>query len=65
MTKIIDYTKQKPNNKDIVICPKCGHAGQWRHYPGESHDLIAHKKELRGIFWEITDSCTIKREVEQ
>ena len=59
--EVVDFSKRKPNN-GLEICPKCGRTGERRHYPSETFDLIIHRKELQGIFWNVADSCTIKKE---
>ena len=64
MTKLTkDYTMGKhPDFLNIIRCPKCGRLGELRHYPNEKFDLVIHKKELYGIFWEVTDSCDIRKD---
>ena len=57
-----DFTTMKSKLMPTEVCPKCGRMGVRRHYPKGDFDLISHKAKLCGIFWEVTDSCIIKKE---
>jgi hypothetical protein len=62
--QVVDYTSMRLSKKQsLVKCPKCGRKGKLHRYlKGEPAGMVVHRKEERSWYFEIVDSCLLRRE---
>lgn len=64
MPKTIDFTRmrlhrQTRNGLRVEECPACRRKGEGHYYPKTGEAMFIHKGYIAGIFFNVTDSCTL------